>query len=143
MPMHTKDDIKYIKNMENNKVDENDLPIYMCAINKKVDEINKKYFDENKNESFEVKKSIKYYVDNEKGTPTEIQTLPSNRLTFIKETTKRGDDIILKNMKVMITENIDVNNGICNGTTGHITEIKKEKGKETYIIGVLTKDNKK
>ena len=42
----------------------------------------------------------------------------------------------------MITENIDVNNGICNGTTGYITEIKKEKGKETYIITALTKDNK-
>ena len=28
----------------------------------------------------------------------------------------------------MITENIDVNNGICNGTTGYISEIKKEKG---------------
>ena len=41
MSMHTKDDIKYIKNMENIKVDENDLPIYMCAINKKVDEIKK------------------------------------------------------------------------------------------------------
>ena len=48
MAMHTKDDIKYIKNMENNKVDVNDLPIYMCAINKNVDEINKKYFDEKK-----------------------------------------------------------------------------------------------
>ena len=82
--------------MEDNKVDENDLPIYMGTINKKVDEINKKYFDDNKNESFEFKKSIKYYVDNEKGTPTEIQILPSNILTFIKETTKRGDDIILK-----------------------------------------------
>ena len=44
MSMHTKDDVKYIKNMENNKVDENDLPIYMCAKNKKVDEINKKIF---------------------------------------------------------------------------------------------------
>ena len=82
--------------MENNKVDENDLPLNMCAINKKVDEINEKYFDENENESFEFKKSIKYYVDNENGTLTEIQNLPSNRLTFIKETTKRGDDIILK-----------------------------------------------
>ena len=61
MAMHTKDDIKYIKNMENNKVDVNDLPIYMCAINKNVDEINKKYFDENKNESFEfIKKYILY-----------------------------------------------------------------------------------
>ena len=29
----------------------------------------------------------------------------------------------------MITENIDVKNGICNGTAGYITEIKKEKGK--------------
>ena len=28
----------------------------------------------------------------------------------------------------MTTENIDVNNGICNGTTGYITEIKKRKG---------------
>ena len=54
------------------------------------------YFDENKNESFEFKKSIKYYVDNEKGTPTENQNLPSNGLNFMKETTKRGDDIMLK-----------------------------------------------
>ena len=66
----------------------------MC--NKNVDEINKKYFDENKNESFEFIKSITYYVDNERGLPTEIQNLPSNKLNFIKETSKRGDDIILK-----------------------------------------------
>ena len=30
----------------------------------------------------------------------------------------------------MITENIDAGNGICNGTTGYITEIKKKKGKK-------------
>ena len=30
----------------------------------------------------------------------------------------------------MITENIDVTNGICNGTKGYITEIKKRKGKK-------------
>ena len=44
----------------------------------------------------------------------------------------------------MITENTDVKNGICNGTPGNtcITEIKKEKWKETHIISVLTKDNK-
>ena len=30
----------------------------MCAINKNVDEINKKYFDKNKNESFEFKKKL-------------------------------------------------------------------------------------
>ena len=41
MSMHTKDDIKYIKNMENNKVDVNDLPIQMSAKNRKVDEIKK------------------------------------------------------------------------------------------------------
>jgi len=58
MAMHTKDDIKYIKNMENNEVNEGDFPIYMCAVNKKVDEINKKYFDENKNEPFEKVKKV-------------------------------------------------------------------------------------
>ena len=47
--------------MENNKVDVNDLPIYMCAINKNVDEINKKQFDGNKNESFEFKKNYMLY----------------------------------------------------------------------------------
>ena len=41
MSMHTKDDIKYIKNIKNNKVDVNDLPLHMCAIYKKVDEIKK------------------------------------------------------------------------------------------------------
>ena len=70
--------------------------IYICAINKNVDEINKKYFDENKNESFEVKKSIKYYIHNKGDIKCEIEKLPSNNLKFIKETTKRGDNIILK-----------------------------------------------
>ena len=55
----------------------------------------------------------------------------------------RGDNVILKkNMKVMITENIDVKNGICNGTTGYITEIIKNEN-EKYVINVLTNDNKK
>jgi hypothetical protein len=45
-------------------------------------------------------------------------------------------------MKVMITENIDVKNGICNGTTGYITEIIKNEN-EKYVINVLTNDNKK
>ena len=58
MSMHTKDDNKYIKNMENNKVDENDLPIYMCAINKKVDEINKKYSHENKMNHLNLKNQL-------------------------------------------------------------------------------------
>ena len=43
-------------------------------------------------------------------------------------------------MKIMITENMDVSNGICNGTIGYITEIKNDNKK--YIISVLTKDNK-
>ena len=42
----------------------------------------------------------------------------------------------------MITENIDVKNGICNGTTGYITEIIKNEN-EKYVINVLTNDNKK
>ena len=47
--MHTKDDIKYIENMKNNKVDIIDNPIYMGALNKDVDEINKSYFNKNEN----------------------------------------------------------------------------------------------
>ena len=35
---------------------------------------------------------------------------------------------------------MDVTNGICNGTSGYITEIKNDNKK--YIISVLTKDNK-
>ena len=34
LAMHTKDDIKYIENMKNNKIDIIDNPIYMCALNK-------------------------------------------------------------------------------------------------------------
>ena len=49
-----------------------------------------------------------------KGTPTEIQNLSSNRLNFIKETTKRGDDVILKNMKFMITEQTNGHVESCN-----------------------------
>ena len=45
-------------------------------------------------------------------------------------------------MKVMITVNIDVKNGICNGTTWYITEIIKNED-EKYVINVLTNDDKK
>ena len=55
LAMHTKDDIKYIENMKNNKIDIIDNPIYMCALNKDVDEINKSYFNKNENETFEIK----------------------------------------------------------------------------------------
>ena len=43
----------------------------------------------------------------------------------------------------MLHDNRKHRRGICDGTTGYILEIKKEKGKETYIISVLTKTNKK
>ena len=40
-------------------------------------------------------------------------------MLFIKETTESGENVILKKgLKVMITENLDIENGICNGTTG-------------------------
>jgi ATP-dependent exoDNAse (exonuclease V) alpha subunit len=142
MSMHTKDDIKYTKNMENNEVNEGDFPIYMCAVNKKVDEINKKYFDENKNEPFEFIKKIKYYTHKKSCKKSEVKKLPVNNLSFVKEMIMRGENVVLKkDMKVMITENIDVENGICNGTTGYIIEITKEN--EKYVISVLTKENKK
>jgi len=60
----------------------------------------------------------------------------------VKEMIMRGENVVLKKeMKAMFTENIDVENGICNGTTGYIIEINKEN--EKYIISVLTKENKK
>ena len=40
----------------------------------------------------------------------------------------------------MITENLDVENGICNGTTGYISDIKKINKK--VIVEVLLKNNK-
>ena len=37
-------------------------------------------------------------------------------MVFIKKTTERGENIILKKeLKVMITQNLDVENGFCNG----------------------------
>ena len=96
----------------------------MCALNKDV-EINKSYFSENKNETFEFKKSVKYYSYT-KDDVTDIKTLPINNMLLIKETTERGETVIFKkDLKVVITENLDVENGICNGTTGYISDIKK------------------
>ena len=40
----------------------------------------------------------------------------------------------------MITENLDVENGICNGTTGYIKDIKKINKK--VVVEVLLKNNK-
>ena len=122
LAMHTKDDIKHIENMKNNKIDIIDNPLYMCALNKDVDEINKSYFNKNENETFEFEKSVKYY-SHIKDDVTEIKTLPINNMLFIKETTERGETVILKkDLNVMTT---DVENGICNGTTGYISDIKK------------------
>ena len=95
LAMHTKDDIKYIENMKNNKIGIIDNPIYMCALNKDVDEINKSCFNKNENETFEFKKSVTYYSHN-KDDVTEIKTLPINNMLFIKETTERGETVILK-----------------------------------------------
>ena len=94
LAIHQKDDIKYTENMKNNKIDIVDNPIYMCALNKDVDEINKSYFNKNENETFEFK-NLKYYSHN-KDDVTEIKTLPISNMLFIKETTERGETVILK-----------------------------------------------
>ena len=70
--MHTKDDIKYIENMKNNKINIIDNPICMCALNKDVDEIYKSYFNKNENETHEFEKSVKYY-SHIKADVTEIK----------------------------------------------------------------------
>ena len=50
----------------------------------------------------------------------KIEKLPGTN-KIVEDILSRGKDLILKlNMKVMVTENIDVENGICNGTIGHI-----------------------
>ena len=98
LAMHTKDDIKYIENMKNNKIGIIDNPIYMCALNKDVDEINKSYFNKNENKTFEFKKSVKYY-SHIKDDVTEIKTLPINNMLFIKETTERGKTVFFKRFK--------------------------------------------
>ena len=79
LAMHTKDDIKYIEKMKNNKIDIIDNPIYMCALNKDVDEINISYFNKNENETCEFKKSVKYYLRT-KDDVTEIKNLPINNI---------------------------------------------------------------
>ena len=132
--MHTKEDVEFIKSMKNNNVDENKC-IYMCAKNKDVNEINKKYFEENKNVAISFKRKIKYYMNK-----NEIDNLPQTN-SIIEKVLKRGDDIELKlDMKVMITENIDVENGICNGTVGIITGIYNDyvqvKTEEEKVINI-------
>ena len=100
--------------MKNNKVDANDC-VYMCAKNEDVDKINLKYFELNSNESFLFKREMTYY-----NNKIKVNVLEEN---LIKETKKRGNDIYLKvNMKIMITENIDVENNIFNGMQGLITK---------------------
>ena len=54
---------------------------------------------------------------------------------------ERGGIVTLKiSIEIMITENMDVLNGMCDGTTGYIAEIKSDNKK--YITSVLAKDNK-
>ena len=120
LALHTKDDIKYIINMKNNNVDENEA-VYMCAKNKDVDEINKKYFDNNINVANSFMKKIKYFMNKK-----EVDKLPKDDNNMMeKHILKRANDVLLKkNMKIMITENIDVPNGICNGTIGEILDFE-------------------
>ena len=116
--------------MKNNNINENNC-VYMCAKNEDVDKINLKYFEQNTNESFLFKRQITYY-----NNKIKIDKIEGHD-NLIKETMKRGNDIYLKvDMKVMITENIDVPNGVYNGMCGLITKI------EVDIISVITDNNK-
>ena len=100
----------------------------MCAKNEDVNDINLKYFELNSNETFLFKREITYYNNKKK-----VDNVEEN---LIKETKKRGNDIYLKiNMKIMITENIDVENNIFNGMQGLI------KKNENDIIYVMTENN--
>ena len=54
---NTTTDVKYINNMKNNTVSEDEC-IYMCAKNKDVAFINKKFFGENLNEPVTFKKKV-------------------------------------------------------------------------------------
>ena len=103
--------------MKENEVNQNEA-VYMCARNKDVDAINEKYFEMNANKSVVFKNKFRYLYGSK-----SVDKLPKTNRA-IRELQKRGTTVTLKlDMRVMVTENIDVPKGICNGTVGNIVEI--------------------
>ncbi len=106
--------------MKNNNVSQ-DESIYISATNKVVNEINEKYFQDNKNDEHVSPSSFIIRVN---GHLTSICEIPENDFNTVKNHIEIRDLTLKVGLKVMVTENLAVSNKICNGTNGTITEIK-------------------
>lgn len=84
----------------------------------------------NQNKCMEFENKITYHYGN-----LLIKELPKTN-KIIREIQQRGKSLVLKmDMKVMVTENIDVSNGICNGTIGRTINMSDE------IVEIKTNQN--
>ena len=117
--------------MKDNNVLENEA-IYMCAKNKDVDEINKRYFEQNNNLPIVFKKKIQYRYGRYK-----IDKFPKLKKKVNDIINCGNYSVLKKDMKVMITENIGVSNGICNGTFGYIIDFDQDND----IVEIKTNKN--
>ena len=147
----TDNDIRYIQNMKHNQIDENNA-VYMSSTNEVVNKINKRYFDANKNEKFDIKKQIHLSVKH--GDNGKAAQITFNKDDFDDKTKTKINDLIdeaidisiKKDLLVMVTKNINVRGGLCNGTVGRIESINKDDtvtivttNKKTYTINMISK----
>ena len=142
----TDNDIRYIQNMKHNQIDENNA-VYMSSTNEVVNKINKRYFDANKNiKTIDINKQIHLSVkhgNNDK--PTQITF---NKDDFDDKTKAKINDFIddvsdisvKQDLLVMVTKNINVREGLCNGTVGRVESVNiDDKNTTVTIVTIKTR----
>lgn len=123
------------------------IPTKLFAVRNKVDYVNNAMFEKIKetpyNFDYEIKTDLISYIDSGKLFNSEISEKCRNMTLREKEreveqiasTMPCAKNIILKKgAVVMCTYNIDVENGICNGSQGIITDIIDKAGKKIPVV---------
>ena len=135
----TENDIRYIQNMKNNHVDENNA-VYMSAKNENVCKINKRYFDLNNNPTIEIGKRVTMSwkdkdIDKMVPVPFKTSMFGEKIQNKIKEFLNEYRDIsIKKGLVVMVTKNINVSDGLCNGTIGVVENVIEHNKNKSVVI---------
>ena len=129
---HTDEDINILKSRLNVKPKSVNPPLYLVSSNKSAQHINCTNLEKIKEP---VNKYITEYKKSNKDKDTEIDDLLVKELQF--QFTQKGIDTLelKKGARVMLTKNMDINNGLVNGSIGTIDSfIHVENGQEFPVV---------
>ena len=116
---HTQSDLNQLKGRVFRK-NHSSIPkdaVYLSCINKEVDEINNARLAENKAEEFQIN-AIHMHS-------TQKNFKPPIRNGAVKDTPFQNELCLKKGAKVMLTYNVNTNDGLTNGARGEVLDFKK------------------